>query len=104
MGQYVVRKGKNGEPGIFLKNYNVRLATFEKTTDVDQGIIGRMLESHDELVAALQEMRDSFVEAAKLPGREPSVKMLRDLAHYLRVCGKADAVLAKVKAARNEPA
>jgi hypothetical protein len=39
----------------------------------------------------LRELRDSFCAAAKLPSREPNVKMIREMGHYLRLIDRVDA-------------
>jgi hypothetical protein len=39
----------------------------------------------------LRELRDSFCAAAKLPCREPNVKIIREMGHYLRLLDRVDA-------------
>lgn len=40
---YVVRKGADGEWGIFARSFNVRLATFARGSDVDRDAIAKLL-------------------------------------------------------------
>jgi len=44
LGSYCVRRGKNGKAGIFLRAYNVRLATFETGSEQLQELLENMLD------------------------------------------------------------
>ena len=56
LGQYEVRKGKNGERGIFLRKYNIRLATFHENSEelADLLDVGGEVFTHQPEAAGLQ--------------------------------------------------